>query len=419
MEIDEIGELDDPDRWEELNNEMAEDGLRVLALAFKEADSVEANPYDDLTLIGLMGFMDPPREDVKDSIEVCHKAGVRVIMVTGDQEVTARNVGEQVGLVRDGNAEVMKSRHLHDVDSLSESDKEKIINTSIFARVSPRQKLDLISIHQDNNSIVAMTGDGVNDAPALKKADIGIAMGKRGTQVAREAADMVLKDDAFSTIVAAVQQGRVIFNNIRKFVIYLLSGNASEIIAVGAASLANAPLPLLPLQILFLNLVLDVFPALALGVGEGDPRIMNRKPRPADEPVIGWNHWGFIGAFGVLIAASVLAAFAIAIHWLKLDTGEAVTVSFLTLAFARLWHVFNMRDMRSGFINNEITRNVYVWGALFLCTVILLSVVYIPGPAEIIKVVPLDLKRWALILPMSLIPWVAGQIYKSVGKSEK
>jgi Ca2+-transporting ATPase len=313
----------------------------------------------------------------------------------------------------------MKSRHLHDVDSPSESDKEKIIKTSIFARVSPRQKLDLISIHQDNNSIVAMTGDGVNDAPALKKADIGIAMGKRGTQVAREAADMVLKDDAFSTIVAAVQQGRVIFNNIRKFVIYLLSGNASEIIAVGAASLANAPLPLLPLQILFLNLVLDVFPALALGVGEGDPRIMNRKPRPADEPVIGWNHWGFIGAFGVLIAASVLAAFAIAIHWLKLDTGEAVTVSFLTLAFARLWHVFNMRDMRSGFINNEITRNVYVWGALFLCTVILLSVVYIPGPAEIIKVVPLDLKRWALILPMSLIPWVAGQIYKSVGKGEK
>ncbi|HDS02016.1 MAG TPA: cation-transporting P-type ATPase [candidate division Zixibacteria bacterium] len=416
---DDIRNLDNADRWEKLNNEMAEDGLRVLALAFKQSESPDANPYNDLTLIGLMGFTDPPREDVKDSIKVCHKAGIRVIMVTGDQEVTARNVGEQVGLVENDNAAVMKSRELHDVESLSDKDKERIINASIFARVSPRQKLDLISIHQENNSIVAMTGDGVNDAPALKKADIGIAMGRRGTQVAREAADMILKDDAFSTIVAAVQQGRVIFDNIRKFVIYLLSGNSSEIIAVGAASLANAPLPLMPLQILFLNLVLDVFPALALGVGEGDPRIMNRRPRPADEPVLGWNHWGFIGAFGLLIAASVLAAFAIAINWLKLDTGQAVTVSFLTLAFARLWHVFNMRDLRSGFISNEITRNVYVWGALFLCTVLLLSVVYIPGPAKVIGVVPLDLKRWALILPMSLIPWIAGQIYKSVGGREK
>ncbi|MBD3217806.1 MAG: HAD-IC family P-type ATPase [candidate division Zixibacteria bacterium] len=411
--------IDDLDKWQKLNNQMAEDGLRVLALAYKESDDANENPYEDLTLIGLMGFMDPPREDVKDSIGLCHKAGVRVIMVTGDQAVTARNVGRQVGLVDDEDAVVMRSSELHAVEELSEEDKRKIIETPMFARVSPRQKLDLISIHQENNSIVAMTGDGVNDAPALKKADIGIAMGKRGTQVAREAADMVLKDDAFSTIVAAVQQGRVIFNNIRKFVVYLLSGNAAEIMAVGAASMANAPLPLLPLQILFLNLVLDVFPALALGVGEGDPHIMQQKPRKADEPVIRWSHWGFIGGFGLIIAASGLAAFAIALGWLNLDLREAVTISFLTLAFGRLWHVFNMRDFRSGFISNEITRNVYVWGALCLCTVLLLLVVYLPGPAEVIQVTPIGLKRWALIIPMSLIPWLIGQIYRSIGGKQK
>jgi Ca2+-transporting ATPase len=396
--------------WLKRNDRLAEEGLRILALAAKTAESVDVHPYGDLSLVGLVGLLDPPRSRVSDSIALCHKAGIKVIMVTGDQPVTARNVGAAVGLAVDAQ-DVIHGKDLRDPEHLSEEERRRLINAKIFARVNPKQKLDLITLHQKNKSIVAMTGDGVNDAPALKKADIGVAMGLRGTQVAREAADMVLKDDSFATIVAAVEQGRVIFNNIRKFIIYLLSCNVSEILIVALASLARAPLPLLPLQILFLNLVTDVFPALALGVGEGDPDIMKRPPRNPQESLVTRRHWITLGIYGSFITVSVLTAFALAFVWLDADYEQAVTISFLTLALAQLWHVFNMRDKGSKVFRNEITRNTYVWGALVVCVGLLLLAVYLQILALVLNLTDPGYEGWILIVTLSLVPLLIGQIF--------
>jgi Ca2+-transporting ATPase len=402
----------DRKRWLEYNDQLAGKGLRILALATKEVDRRDSSPYEDLTFLGLMGLLDPPRKDVRHAITSCKEAGIRVVMVTGDQPVTARNIGLAVGLINDKTEEVVQGKDLRNPDELSEEDRQHLLGISIFARVNPKQKLDLIEAYQQEGNIVAMTGDGVNDAPALKKADIGIAMGQRGTQVAREAADMVLKDDAFSTIIAAVEQGRIIFGNIRKFVLYLLSCNVSEVMVVSLASLVNAPLPILPLQILFLNLVTDVFPALALGVGEGDPAVMMRRPRSPKESILTNRHWLVIVGYGLTITFAVLGALALALTWFGMEKRQAVTVSFLTLAFAQLWHVFNMRDTGSGFIRNDITSNLYVWGALALCSGLLLLAVYLPGLSQVLQVTSPGRKGWLLILVMSAIPWLIGQLLK-------
>jgi Ca2+-transporting ATPase len=400
-------------RWAERNRQMAKEGLRVLALAMKRVEQSEARPYEDLVFQGLLGLQDPPRGDVPDAIRACKRAGVRLIMVTGDQPETGQSIASAVGLIDDGSEDrVFHGRHLKDPEELRPEDRRTLLEAPVFCRVSPKQKLDLIALHQRNNAIVAMTGDGVNDAPALKKADIGIAMGQRGTQVAREAADMVLKNDAFSTIATAVQEGRVIFQNIRKFVLYLLSCNVSEILAVSLASVAGAPLPILPLQILYLNLVTDVFPALALGVGKGDTSLMEHPPRASSEPILTRRHWTAVGAYGTLITFSVLGALGLALNWLNLQGREPVTVSFLTLAFAQLWHAFNMRDPGSRLLRNDITTNPFLWGALALCILLLLAAVYLPGLAGVLKVVRPSREGWLLVLGMSFIPLAAGQMYQ-------
>ncbi|MCB0192904.1 MAG: cation-transporting P-type ATPase [Anaerolineae bacterium] len=406
------------EQWLERNRELAADGLRVLALATKNMDSADAEIYENLHFLGLVGFMDPPRGDIQAAIEECRDAGIRVVMVTGDQPATAQSIAHSVSLVDEEDARVITGADFGEPENDSKERQQELIDTSIFARVTPKQKLDLIGLHQSHNSIVAMTGDGVNDAPALKSADIGIAMGQRGTQVAREAADMILQDDAFPTIVAAVEQGRIIFDNIRKFVIYLLSGNVGVILAVAGATVVSAPLPLLPLQILYLNMINDVFPALALGVGAGNKAVMKRKPRDPSEPIITRYHWGEIIGYGVVITLSILLAFYLAFTQLGLDETGATTVAFLTLSISRLLHTFNMRGADSGFFDNEIVKNIYVWGAIFLSLALLVLAVYWAPLAGILELTALGTSGWLLVLGASAITFVVGQLYITLFKSK-
>ncbi|NBB87540.1 MAG: HAD-IC family P-type ATPase [Bacteroidetes bacterium] len=405
--------LDDDARgaWVERSEALAADGLRVLALASKTVPNADAPPYDKLHFLGLIGLFDPPRSDVKPVIDRCQQAGIRVVMVTGDHPATAQTVAEEVGIVDAGEATIIKGSDIAEIVETSADHRARLRKAAIFARVDPAQKLRLVDLHQAEGEIVAMTGDGVNDAPALRSADIGVAMGRRGTDVAREAANMILQDDALSSIVTAVRQGRIIFSNIRKFVVYLLSGNVGEILAVGAAAVANAPLPLLPLQILYLNLLNDVFPALALGVGPGTKRVMARPPRDPEEEVITDYHWGLIGGYGVLIGAVVLGVFTAALWGLRMPPEQAVTVSFLTLSISRLVHVFNVRSSDSGVFDNEISRNPYLWAAFGICGGLLALAVYWPLMADVLSVQPPGAAGWGLVASGAIATLLIGQGY--------
>lgn len=398
------------------NQEMAENGLRVLAVACKKASEEDVEVYEDLIFIGLLGLLDPPRKEIEEYIEACQNAGIRLVMVTGDHPATAKNVAKEISLIEEDENQVMLGKDVGSAESLTNDKERQILQHSLFARVSPEQKLDLISIYQNQGSIVAMTGDGVNDAPALKKADIGIAMGKRGTQVAKDASDMVLQDDSFSSIITAIKHGRIIFSNIRKFILFLLSGNIGEIIAVAFASFVNFPLPISPLQILYVNLILDVFPALALGIGKGNPNVMNESPRDPEEPILMKKHWLLIIGYGIIIASSIFLSLYITLNYFQMPIKKAVTISFLTLTFARLGHVFNMRTSGSSFIRNEVTKNKYVWAALALCTTLILMGVYLPGLSVVLQTVNPGFTGWLVILLMSSFPFIFGQIGLEIWK---
>ncbi len=391
--------------WLEKVEELGRDGLRVLAFASRNAGSMPGEPFADLTFLGLAGLEDPARADVPDAIAACRDAGIRVVMVTGDHAVTARSIGRAVGL---GDAEDAVAVG-GDPERLRNGNGNGLGAIGIFARVSPAEKLALVRAYQEAGEVVAMTGDGVNDAPALRQADIGVAMGRRGTDVAREAAAMVLLDDAFPTIVRAIHEGRVIFDNIRRFVAYLLSCNLSEVLVVGLAVVATLPLPILPLQILYLNLITDVFPAFALAMGEGDREVLLRRPRRPDEPVLGRPQWRRIVVHGLLLTAGTFSALAVARLGLDLDGEATVTVTFLTLAFGQLWQVFNMRGSKSALLANEITRNPWVWAALALCSLLLIGPIYVPPLAGILGLSRPDAGMWALVAAASLLPLLLSQ----------
>jgi Ca2+-transporting ATPase len=391
-------------RWLDRVDQLGHHGLRVLACATKTG-AHDDDPYQSLTLLGLIALEDPARADVPQAVQACRQAGIRVVMVTGDHAITARSIGRAVGIAGT-DEKVVEGRELAQLDH---GHIDELLQTGIFARVSPAEKLDLVRAYQRAGAVVAMTGDGVNDAPALRQADIGVAMGMRGTDAAREAAAMILLDDAFPTIVNAIREGRVIFGNIRRFVTYLLSCNLSEVMVVGLAIVSGLPLPLLPLQILYLNLVTDVFPAFALAMGEGDRNVLNRQPRDPREPLLGRRQWTMIALHSLALTAATFGAMALGRLWLDLDSGTVVTVTFLTLAFAQLWHAFNMRNPRSGFLQNEVTRNPWLWGALALCTLLLAVPPYVPYLAHLLHLVPVTPGMWAVILGMSLAPLLVTQ----------
>ncbi len=380
-------------------------GFRVLACASKTGKNADEAPYENLTLLGLIGLEDPARADVPQAIQDCHQAGIRVVMVTGDHAVTARSIGRAVGLAH-AEAGVVEGANLA---RLTNGANGSLFKVGIFARVSPAEKLALVRSYQNAGEIVAMTGDGVNDAPALRQADIGVAMGLRGTDVAREAAAMILLDDAFPTIVKAVREGRVIFGNIRRFVAYLLSCNLSEVLVVGLAILSTLPLPLLPLQILYLNLVTDVFPAFALAMGEGDGDVLKRPPRDPKQPILTRAQWTIIVLQSLGLTAGTFGALALARLGFGLDGSKVVTVTFLTLAFAQLWHVFDMRHVQAGLLRNEITRNAFVWGALALCTLLLVVPPYWSPLAHVLGLARPTATMWAIVLAMSLAPLMVTQ----------
>ena len=396
------------DEWLARVATLGASGLRVLAFAEQIRPRFDEPAFEALTFLGLVGLEDPPRADVPGAISACHAAGIKVIMITGDHSVTARSIARLVGLGGDA-PRVIEGQELASHDGKISNN---LLQNEIFARVSPTEKLDLVRSYQASGEIVAVTGDGVNDAPALRQADIGVAMGLRGTDVAREAAAMILLDDAFPTIVEAIRNGRVIFGNIRRFATYLLSCNLAEVLIVGIAMITGLPLPLLPLQILFLNLVTDVFPAFALAMGEGDKNILKRPPRDPKEPILGRGQWLAIVLYGTTLTIATFGALALARFGLKLDEQTTVTVTFLTLAFSQLWHVFNMRHQRSGLFDNEVSRNPWMWAAIALCAGILLTAAYVPSLAYMLHMVAPELKMWGIIFLMSTLPLFLGPLIR-------
>ena len=396
----------------EKNEEMSRDALRVLAVGYKILDKVPENPTSEelesgLTLMGLVGMIDPPRAEVKAAVQACHHAGIRPVMITGDHKATAVAIAQELGFWQNGDLALTGA----DLDFLPEELlEEQISRCSVFARVSPEHKLRIVQTLQRAGQVVAMTGDGVNDAPALKVADIGCAMGQTGTDVAKGAADMILTDDNFSTIVAAVEQGRGIYANIRKSIHYLLSCNIGEIFTLFLATVLDfRQLPLIPVQLLWLNLVTDSLPALALGVEPVEEDVMEQPPRPANASLFSGGFSFQLAWQGVLVGLVTLAAYFLGEYILS-DPGEtyqaANTMAFATLTLCQLFHAYDVRsDHRSifeiGILSNPSMTRAFLAGALLQCAVLLL-----PPLQTVFSVVPLNAAEWLTVLALSVTPTV-------------
>lgn len=328
-----IKELSDNDKKSILaeSEKMAAQGLRVLAFGYQEGNNLDQKNFlSDLIYVGMVGFLDPPRLDIKDAITSCRSAGIKVVMITGDHPLTALNIAKQTGLVEEDEKKVITGSDLPTPALITDEWRERILNTAVFARTTPKQKLDIADVFQKAGNIVAMTGDGVNDAPALKKADVGIAMGLRGTQVAKETASIVLKDDSFTSIAAAVSHGRAIFRNIQRFVMYLVSCNLSEIFIVTALGFYAPASILLPLQILFLNMVTDVFPALALGLGKGDSSVMKDAPKDPQAAILSNRNWSAIVLYALIMTGSVMVAIVYSHSILNVNSIALNNIAFIT-----------------------------------------------------------------------------------------
>jgi Ca2+-transporting ATPase len=397
-------------RIEEAHDAMAADGMRVLAVALRvwderPADDSAESLEQDLVFLGLFGLMDPPRAEVKDAVLKCRAAGIRPVMITGDHPLTARHIADQVGIDDDGRFLTGQEIDGRSPDELEQAGRD----VSVFARVSPEHKLKLIQAYQSTGQIVSMTGDGVNDAPALKKADIGVAMGITGTDVSKEASDMILLDDNFATIVAAVEEGRVIYDNVRKFIKYLLSCNASEILVMFFAPFLGMPLPLLPLQILWINLVTDGLPALALGVEPAEKNVMHRPPYSATESIFGRGMGAFIITAG--LAMSVMALGVGFGAW-YLDRESWQTLLFTTLVFSQLAVALSVRSESSPILAIGLLSNRPMLFALLSTMVLQMIVVYVPFFQPLLDTKPLSAGELAVVLGVSAAVFALVEVLK-------
>lgn len=398
---------------------MGEEALRTIAVAYKSVPATtailnETDAENDLTFIGLQGMMDPPRPEVKMAVRECRNAGIKTVMITGDHLVTAKAIARELDIYRD------KDRVLSgtDLDKMSVEDLEEVVeDTTVFARVSPEHKLKIVNAFQKRGHIVAMTGDGVNDAPAIKVADIGISMGISGTDVAKETSSLILLDDNFATIKSAIKEGRNIYENIRKFIRYLLASNVGEILVMLFAMIIGLPLPLLPIQILWVNLVTDGLPAMALGLDQPEENVMKRAPRHPKEGVfargLGWK----IISRGFLIGSATLLAFMTVYKSNPDNLQYAQTVAFVTLVLAQLIHVFDCRSEKSIFSRNPLGNMYLVW-AVISSVVLMLIALYFPPLQSVFHTVPIAPRDWLLIVGMASIPTflLAGTFFASKKK---
>lgn len=395
----------------EANTHLAEKGLRVLGMAYKEITELpqELNVVEsDLVFAGLIGMVDPPREEAFEAVRKTVEAGIRPCMITGDHEITARAIAGRLGITREGDLTVTGG----ELEKMTDDQLAKNVGQySVFSRVSPEHKLRIVKALQANRQVVAMTGDGVNDAPALKKADIGAAMGIIGTEVAKQASDMILTDDNYATVVAAVEEGRSIYANIKKSIYYLLSCNAGEIIVLFLALLVGLPRPLLPIQILWVNLVTDSLPGLALGLEPPERDIMKRPPRDPDEKILTKNTGLRLLLEGMVIAAVTLFAFLVGLSG---SLEQARTMAFLTLSFSQKAHAFNKRsDTKSLWAIGWFSNRYLVLGVL-VSTVVQLSVVFIPFLQKVFKVTALTGEQWLIVWLMSLTPLILVESVKGI-----
>ncbi|MGD6849697.1 cation-translocating P-type ATPase [Rossellomorea aquimaris] len=391
---------------EEAISEMSSNALRNIAIAYKPLNerSIEGIKESDIeegvTFIGLQGMIDPPRPEVKQAVKECRAAGIKTVMITGDHILTAKAIARQLGILKnkdrvlDGKA--LNQMEVHELEEIVEE-------VSVFARVSPEHKLKIVKALQNRGHVVAMTGDGVNDAPAIKSSDIGVAMGITGTDVSKESSSLVLLDDNFATIKSAIQEGRNIYENIRKFIRYLLASNVGEILVMLFAMILALPLPLVPIQILWVNLVTDGLPAMALGLDKPEDDVMKRKPRHPKEGVfargLGWK----VVSRGFLIGGVTLLAFMLSYKTHPDHLAYAQTVAFATLVMAQLIHVFDCRSEVSVFSRNPFGNMYLVW-AVLSSLVLMLLVIYIPSLQPIFHTVPIVLKDWFLIIGLSSVP---------------
>ena len=397
----------------EQNEIMAEDALRVIAVAYKDVEKLPStinseNLETELIFVGLIGMIDPPREGVKEAVRTCRRAGIKTVMITGDHLQTAKAIAKDLGILRRGDLAVDGET----LEKMSQNELEKnIMQYSVFARVSPEHKVRIVKAFQSTGAVVAMTGDGVNDAPALKNADIGIAMGKGGTDVAKNAADMVLTDDNFVTIVEAVKQGRNIYDNIRKAVHFLIATNIGEIVTIFVGLLLGIKSPLLAIQLLWVNLVTDSLPAIALGLEKPEKDIMNKLPRSSKKSLFADGLWGKIITEGIMLGMLTLVAFSVGNKLYSVEVGR--TMAFVSLGILELVHSLNIKSAESIF-KVGIFENKYLIGAFIIGVILQIVVVIIKPLAEIFSLVQLNTIQWIYTILISISPIVIMEVQKAV-----